>query len=159
MTFNFQNIFTYESFSSYEIKEPTQDSNAYNNCKLLIDIGNIPKGTEIFTIYMSRSVYIFDDGYIGDVLIYDRDINTAIITENTFENTFYDLFEFESKEYDDTHTYHKYNYINCKLLKDIENPYIKFKLEKDTQVTSIAIGAQLYGFNEKHQLIYDVIIS
>jgi uncharacterized protein (UPF0276 family) len=157
MTFNFENIFTYESFSSYEIKEGNQDkdSNAYNNCKLLIDIGNIKKGTEIFTIYLSRSVYIFDDDYIGDVSILDKDINTTIITENTF----YDLFEFESKEYDDTHTYHKYNYINCKLLKDIENPYLHFKLEKGTQVKSIAIGAQLYGFNEKNQLIYDEIIS
>lgn len=157
MTFNFQNIFTYESFSSYEIKEGNQDkdSNAYNNCKLLIDIGNIPKGTEIFSISMSRSVYIFDDDYIGDVSILDKDINTTIITENTF----YDLFEFESKEYDDTHTYHKYNYINCKLLKDIENPYLRFKLEKGTQVKSIAIGAQLYGHNEKDQLIYDEIIS
>jgi hypothetical protein len=157
MTFNFQNIFTYESFSSYEIKEGNQDkdSNAYNNCKLLIDIGNIKKGTEIFSISMSRSVYIFDDDYIGDVSILDKDINTTIITENTF----YDLFEFESKEYDDTHTYHKYNYINCKLLKDIENPYLHFKLEKGTQVKSIAIGAQLYGFNEKNQLIYDEIIS
>jgi hypothetical protein len=157
MTFNFENIFTYESFSSYEIKEGNQDkdSNAYNNCKLLIDIGNIKKGTEIFSISMSRSVYIFDDDYIGDVSILDKDINTTIITENTF----YDLFEFESKEYDDTHTYHKYNYINCKLLKDIENPYLHFKLEKGTQVKSIAIGAQLYGFNEKNQLIYDEIIS
>lgn len=157
MTFNFQNIFTYESFSSYEIKEGNQDkdSNAYNNCKLLIDVGNIPKGTEIYSICMSRSVYIFEDDYIGDVSILDKDINTTIITENTF----YDLFEFESKEYDDTHTYHKYNYINCKLLKDIENPYLPFKLEKGTQVKSIAIGAQFYGFNEKDKLIYDEIIS
>jgi hypothetical protein len=157
MTFNFQNIFTYESFSSYEIKDgdKDKDSNEYINCKLLIDVGNIKKGTEIYAISMSRSVYIFDDDYIGDVSILDKDINTTIITEHTF----YNIFEFENKEDDDTHTYHKYNYINCKLLKDIKNPYIKFQLPKGTQVKLISIGAQLYGFNEKDELIYDEIIS
>ncbi len=157
MTFNFQNIFTYESFSSYEIKENNKkkDSNAYMNCKLLIDVGNIPKGTEIYAISMSRSVYFDNDGYIGDISVLDKDINTNMISENTF----YDLFEFETKEFDDTHNYHKYNYFNCKLLKDVKNPFIRFELKKGTQVKSIAIGAQFFGFNENDELIYDEMIS
>lgn len=153
---NFQNIFIYKTYSSYKENLSVNiesDSDSYDNCITLVDIGKIPKGTHIPSISIGMILYIYDMNgmYLTEDYLYDKLINKD--EKDQKEQSFYDIFTYEQKFDNMNHQFHPYSYHNCKMLKDIGN------LKAGTIYAQIAIGAQFAGFNENNELIYDELIA
>ena len=159
MQSNFQNIFTYKTYTSYKENScinNESDSDSYDNCIMMVDIGNAKKGTHIPSISIGMILYIFDMNgmYLKEDYLYDKFINKEEkdVTDGK-EKSFYDIFTYEQKFDNTNNQFHPYSYHNCKMLKDIG------QLKKDSSYSQIAIGAQFAGFNDNNELIYDELIS
>ncbi len=152
MSFNFQNIFKYKTFESCE-NYINNDSNSYNDCIMLIDVGNLKKGTYVPSISMCMILYIFyiNGLYLNEDYLYDNMINKNKKENNM--NSFYDIFTYEQKFENINHNFHQYSYHNCKMLKDVGD------IKKDLIHSQITIGVQLIGFNNNNDVIFDEMLS
>jgi hypothetical protein len=152
MTLHFQNIFKYKTFESCE-DYPKRDSDCYNDCIMLMDVGHLKQGTYVPSISIAKILYIFDMNglYRAEESLYDNMINKNENSNDT--NSFYDIFTYEQKFDNMNHKFHPYSYHNCKMLKDIG------KLKKDSTYSQIAIGFQLVGFNNNEDVIFDELFS
>ena len=112
MAFKLQTIFKYKTFESCENYQDC-DSDSYNDCIMLKDIGNIKQGTYIPGISMALILYTFDINglYLSDEYLYDNMINKK---EKSYDmNSFYDIFTYEQKFENMNHKFHQYSYHNC----------------------------------------------
>lgn len=152
MALNFQNIFKYKTFESCE-NYPEGDSDSYNDCIMLMDVGNLNQGTYVPSISIGMILYTFDMNglYRNEEYLYDNMINKNEKTNNL--NSFHDVFTYEQKFDNMNHTFHPYSYHNCKMLKDIGS------FKKGSTYSQIAIGGQLIGFNNNDQVIFDEMLS
>jgi hypothetical protein len=154
MASNFQNIFKYKTLESCENYQD-RDSDSYNDCIMMMDVGKVKKETYIPSISMAMILYTYDMNglYLKEGYLYDNMLNMNKKYHNHNINTFYDIFTYEQKFENKNHKYHEYSYHNCKMLKDIG------PLKKDSFQSQIAIGVQLFGFTNNDEIIYDEIIS
>ncbi len=152
MSLHFQNIFKYKTFESCE-DYPERDSDSYNDCIMLMDIGNLKQGTYVPAISIGMILYIFDmDGfYLNEDYLYDNMINKNEKTSDV--KSYYDIFTYEQKFDNMNHKFHQYSYHNCTMLKDVGS------LKKGSIYSQIAIGGEIIGFNNNDEIIFDELIS
>jgi hypothetical protein len=152
MALNFQNIFKYRTFEPCE-NYSSQDSDSYHDCIMMMDVGNLKKGTYVPIISMGMILYTFDmnGSYLNEECLYDNMINKNEKTNDM--NSFHDVFTYEQKFDNINHTFDQSTYNNCKMLKDVGS------FKKGSIHPQIAIGGQLAGFNNNDELIFDELIS
>ena len=152
MALNFQNIFKYRTFEPCE-NYSSQDSDSYHDCIMMMDVGNLKKGTYVPIISMGMILYTFDMNglYLNEECLYDNMINKNEKTNDM--NSFHDVFTYEQKLDNMNHTFDQSTYHNCKMLKDVGS------FKKGSTYSQIAIGGQLVGFNNNDELIFDELVS